>query len=370
MRHADIREFVEGFPLAILLVSREGDIIVGSQSAATLFGVTTEDLVNASLSRFSHLSPDKIIECLKPCGRTQKPVLAPLKLINHQTKQILSSKGCLFHKAVFDGDKRAPIILHVDIQGTLGASLLELTKQINKQKLLIGKLNQLNTELQRSNQELENFAYIASHDLRSPLRGIDQLASWLTEDLQEEVGKDSSAHLRLMRGRISRMEQLLDDILAYSKAGKLKGDVSMTDINQIVERAFDLLNTTPTFRLMSECPLPTIKVNSIPLEQVFRNLINNAVKHHDKATGQIGVRYTALKNMHQFEVVDDGPGIGAEYRDLVFTMFKTLRPRDEVEGSGMGLAIVKKIVEAQGGSIKVVDNKPRGARFIFTWPML
>ena len=368
MEQRDLYELFVDLPVALLLVDRKGKIHTGSAVAASLLGLSHDQLSNTPLASFNQFSPQQIIDCLKPCTRSNKPVLTPLRLLNHETQQIISSKGCLFKKALSEKDGRALIVLHLDPHSALSSNLLELNNQINKQKMLITQLNLTNDELQRSNKELENFAYIASHDLRSPLRGIDQIATWLTEDLLGKIDDTNADHLHLMRGRIKRMERLLDDILIYSRAGEPAQHVAMTDVNQLVQEVFELLNVNHKYSLNIECSLPVAKFAHIPLQQVFRNLLNNAVKHHDQRVGQISVNYTELGQLHEFEVADDGPGIALEFSELVFTMFKTLRPRDEVEGSGMGLAIVKKIVESSGGTIKLLHNSPRGARFIFTWP--
>ncbi|MGI2172003.1 PAS domain-containing sensor histidine kinase [Shewanella sp. MF05960] len=224
-------------------------------------------------------------------------------------------------------------------------------------------------ELSRSNAELHNFAYVASHDLKSPLRGIDQLASWLEEDLQGKLDDEDAEHLRLMRGRINRMEKLLDDLLAYSRAGK-KGDVIHTvDIKDVVENVFDLCNTQNSFSLVFNSTVESITTASVPLEQVLRNLINNAIKHHDSGQGTVWVSVVANERFYTVSVSDDGPGIPEQYSEKVFTMFTTLKPRDEVEGSGMGLAIVKKIVLAMGGDIQLESVQGKGANFNFTWPV-
>lgn len=368
MDQIDLYTLLADFPVALLLVGREGNILAGSESAAAILGTSHQHLITTTLSSFNHFSQQQVTHCLKPCARSNKPILTPLKLLNSETQEIISSKGCLLTKAFIANEGRAPIILHLESQNNFSLSLLELNNQIKKQKMLIGQLNLMNVELQRSNIELENFAYIASHDLRSPLRGIDQVATWLTEDLAGKIDDENLSHIQLMRGRIRRMEALLDDILSYSRAGEHDERVVMTNVSQLVQKIFELLNINQTFTLNIKGSLPTIVISQIPLEQVFRNLINNAVKHHDQDFGQITIQYSELPQVHEFEVADDGPGIPLEFTDMAFTMFKTLRPRDEVEGSGMGLAIVKKIIESFGGSIKLTNNSPRGARFTFTWP--
>lgn len=225
-------------------------------------------------------------------------------------------------------------------------------------------------ELYRSNIELHNFAYVASHDLKSPLRGIDQLASWLEEDLKDKLEDDDVEHLRLMRIRINRMENLLDDLLAYSRAGKKGALTKQVNLNILIQEIFDLCNVKQTFKIKLDNVLPTFETESIPLEQVFRNLINNSIKHSNKENGEIHISVASKNGFYVFRVYDDGPGIPSEYEERIFTMFQTLKPRDEVEGSGMGLAIVRKIITTFGGEIYLDKNteSDKGACFIFTWP--
>ncbi|GGP67862.1 PAS domain S-box protein [Shewanella saliphila] len=224
-------------------------------------------------------------------------------------------------------------------------------------------------ELSRSNAELHNFAYVASHDLKSPLRGIDQLASWLEEDLQGKLSDEDAEYLTLMRGRINRMEKLLDDLLTYSRAGKKADAIHAVNVKDVVENVFDLCNTQNRFKLVFNSTVGDIITASVPLEQVLRNLINNAIKHHHTGSGTVSVSVTTTGRFYEFTVSDDGPGIPEQYAEKVFTMFTTLKPRDEVEGSGMGLAIVKKIVVAMGGDIRLEVIQDKGACFSFTWPI-
>lgn len=225
-----------------------------------------------------------------------------------------------------------------------------------------------NLELERSNQELNNFAYIASHDLKSPLRGIDQLATWLTEDLGDTLPAKSKEHLSLMRSRIDRMENLLDDLLSYARAGRKDAALEKVELHSFIEHIFSFCNITGRFTLTLRCETAKYNLARSPLELVLRNLINNAIKHHDQAQGLIDIECKYLNNHLIFVVADDGPGIPEDMHERAFAMFQTLKPRDKVEGSGMGLAIVKKVIESFDGQISLKDNKPHGARFEFSWP--
>lgn len=224
--------------------------------------------------------------------------------------------------------------------------------------------------LVRSNAALDDFAYVASHDLKAPLRVIDNASSWLEEDLSDRLDEDSKENLTLLRNRTKRMEKLLDDLLEYSRVGReTNRDYTrqMTG-NVFIKNILGLLDLPKGFRLEISTTFENIKVTLMPLQQVFLNLINNALKHHDKKSGLISLGVVKKGDWYEFTVKDDGPGIEPEFHAQVFKMFKTLKPRDEVEGSGMGLALVKKNIEHVGGKITLHSKKGEGAVFSFTWP--
>jgi PAS domain S-box-containing protein len=223
-------------------------------------------------------------------------------------------------------------------------------------------------ELERRNQELNNFAYVASHDLKSPLRGIDQIATWLSEDLGETLDVKTQELLRLMRSRINRMEKLLDDLLSYARTSRIDTAIETVNVARLIEQIFVFCNTENAFELHISGDKSEYLVARTPLELVLRNLINNAMKHHDMPQGNVSISFVKLSNCLQFSVADDGPGIPLEHRERAFAMFQTLQPRDKIEGSGMGLAIVKKLIESFEGTIEITANQPRGAIFTFTWP--
>ncbi len=251
-------------------------------------------------------------------------------------------------------------------------------------------------ELSRRNQELDRFAYIASHDLKAPLRAIDNLATWITEDAVAVLPSASQIHLAKLRDRVMRMEKLLNDLLAYSRADRHRGVPEVVDINILVREIVALI-APATFVIDVPAPLPTLITLRVPLETVLRNLLGNAIKHHDRPNGRVIIRgrdlYDNDDNEKQrqeeqdlpapdlvspvtargghfveFCVEDDGPGIDPMYHERIFEIFETLQPRDRVEGSGIGLSIVKKIVESHGGTIAVTSSVGAGATFSFMWP--
>jgi PAS domain S-box-containing protein len=241
---------------------------------------------------------------------------------------------------------------------------------ITDRKLSELSLRDNNQRLQRSNRDLEDFAYIASHDLKTPLDGIKSAALWLEEDLQD-LSDESRKLLGLMRSRINRMERLLDDLLTYSRVGRTDTAVSETKLADIFANIIEVLSPPTHIQVRVEGELSVIATASAQLEQVLRNLINNAIKHHDKQSGEVVLSGTRVGNFVEFVVRDDGPGILPQFHAKIFQLFQTLKRRDEVEGSGMGLAIVKKLVEQQNSCITVhSQGNGTGAQFRFQWPTL
>jgi len=224
-------------------------------------------------------------------------------------------------------------------------------------------------QLKRSNEELDQFAYITSHDLRAPLRGIANLSRWIEEDMGERFTPEAHAQMELLRGRVHRMEALIDGILQYSRVGRAEVAPERVDVGRLVREVVDLLAPPQGFVVDVAPDLPTIVAQRLRLQQVFLNLIGNAVKHHPRPhEGRVRVGWRDLGALCEFTVADDGAGIAPQYHDKIFVIFQTLEARDKVEGTGVGLSLVKKIVEHQGGTIRVESRPGAGATFAFTWP--
>ena len=223
-------------------------------------------------------------------------------------------------------------------------------------------------ELERKNAELDQFAYVASHDLRAPLRGISNLASWLSKDLEPHLTDDTRRYLELLRGRVQRMEGLITGLLLYSRVGRKPYPHERIDVAELVTEILDLLAPRPEVRIdIGE--LPTVVGQRIAMTQLFQNLLSNALKYGGGDDPQLQVRAErGSDGVWRFEVADNGPGIAPEYHDKIWGIFQTLQPRDRVEGTGIGLALVRKIVEQQGGRVELHSELGNGARFRFSWP--
>jgi signal transduction histidine kinase len=227
-----------------------------------------------------------------------------------------------------------------------------------------------NQHLSRSNRDLEDFAYVASHDLKTPLIGINRAAECLEEDLRGSLSDESRKILGLMRKRINRMDNLLDDLLTYSRAGRTDTAIGKTDVAAIFDGILEVLGPPAHIKVRVEGELPVIVTASAQLEQVLRNLINNAIKHHDKQNGEVVLSGRRVGDVVEFSVRDNGPGIAPQFHGKIFELFQTLKRPDEVEGSGMGLAVVKKLVEQQNNRITVHSRGDgTGSEFRFGWPI-
>jgi PAS domain S-box-containing protein len=230
------------------------------------------------------------------------------------------------------------------------------------------KLEQSNADLARSNADLEEFAYLASHDLKAPLRAISHLVEWITEDVAATASADTIDKLRLLRGRVVRLQTLLDGLLAYSRVGRTTASYEVVDIAELVSDIVAVLSPPPGFVVACEGKLPPLRVHRSSIQVVLQNVISNALKHHDRTEGRVAVAMRLENGVATFRIRDDGPGILPRFHDRIFVIFQTLESRDDVDSSGIGLAIVKKRVESHGGKIWVESAPPaRGSTFVFTW---
>jgi len=273
-------------------------------------------------------------------------------------KKLTESLNLLNHKFESNDDIHSNIL-----------SISETIKKESERRIIAEEQLKKNlSNLEKINRDLDQFAYVVSHDLKAPLRAIASLAEWIEEDSEEHLSEETKKNLQLLRGRVHRMENLIHGILAYTKAGKIKGEQHIIHTGQYLQEIIDFLNPPPNISINISGEWPSIETDTIRLHQVFSNLISNAVKYIDKPKGEINISCIFLENCCQFSVEDNGPGIEEEYHQKIFGLFQTLSARDQVESTGIGLSIVKKIIEEQGGKIWLQSENGKGTRFTFTWP--
>jgi signal transduction histidine kinase len=249
------------------------------------------------------------------------------------------------------------------------ALLLPSPAQFRDVTETLSERDQQARELSRLNSDLEQFAYVASHDLKAPLHAIGLLAAWIGADIQGIADPATLENLRLMQQRAARLEMLIASLLSYARVGHGRAVVEAVQVGELVLDIVGTISPPPGFTVRYQGTIPTVHAQRPPLEHVLRNLITNAIKHHDRAVGEVTVSAHMTDGKVEFRVEDDGPGIAPEFHGRIFTIFQTLRSRDEIETSGMGLSIVHKIVERAGGRVWVESAPPtRGSVFRFTWP--
>jgi len=231
------------------------------------------------------------------------------------------------------------------------------------------QLLQYTADLKKKNDELNRFSYIVSHDLKSPLRAIKNLSIWIEEDFEGNIPSDIQNHLELLKGRVNRMEALIDGVLEYSNANKIKYEEVDTNLNELVNESIKFNNLLPKVSVLIDIVDLTFKTKRNKLEQVFNNLINNAIKFNNNEFPKLIINAVINQSEIEISITDNGPGIAAEFHETIFEIFRTLQSRDTIETVGIGLSIVKKFVEEEGGKIWIESNPNEGTTFYFTWPI-
>lgn len=222
-------------------------------------------------------------------------------------------------------------------------------------------------ELEQTNRELKEFSYIVSHDLKAPLRGIGTLAMFIKEDLGEVMDEMTEENVDLMIGRVKRMESLINGILEYSRVGRKHTKEEAIDLQEEIPMYLDSLNYKENVTVNFPLDMPTIHGNKIRVQQIFQNIISNAIKYNDKEFCQVDISFEEQDTHHVFRIKDNGPGIDPKYQSKVFGIFQTLQSKDSSESTGIGLSIVKKIIADHGGKIWIESEVGKGATFAFTW---
>ena len=359
------RGIVEAAADGIIIIVSDGTIDSANCSAAEMFGYSVEELVGRDISL---LVPD-----FEFGGDIQSYLRE-----RSRAEEIDTDRERAFSESI--GRRKGGEEFHIEfsISGVqLGAEWLciavtrDITERKATEKQLATYANDLVTytnKLERKNAELDQFAYVTSHDLKAPLRAIANLASWIEEDMDDKLEAGIRRQLELLRGRVYRMEGLIDGILQYSRVGRLHTELEMVDTQELVREVIDSLQPPDQFQIDVDVALPTFLTSRIWLQQVFANLISNAIKYHDRCDGKIEVAAEDAEEFYAFSVSDDGPGIDPKFHEKIFVIFQTLEARDTRESTGIGLTIVKKIIEEQGGTIEVESSLGKGTAFRFIWP--
>jgi len=243
--------------------------------------------------------------------------------------------------------------------------ITESRNELHEKNILLAKNI---SDLEKTNRELDKFASIVSHDLKAPLRAIGNITGWIEEDLGATMQGDIKQNFDIIKQRVARMEDLINGLLEYSKADRKKGDMITINMNTLVQDTLEFIGKPENVNLNLPVPLPSLNADKLKIEQIFANLLDNAIKYNDKEKIEITISAKEKPDEWIFTVTDNGPGIEPQYHEKIFVIFQTLNRRDKVESTGVGLSIVKKIIEDQGGKIWIESDKGKGASFMFSYP--
>ncbi len=339
----------------LLTADQDGIILHANPAVEALFGYPEGELTGNS------------VDCLMPAAARARHGAHLCGMDVETTRRMAQDR--VVHGLHKDGST-VPLEIHISRFATDGGDrFLAVIRDISAERAQKAELEVAVERLRRSNAELDQFAYVASHDLRAPLRVIRNASRWIEEDLGDQLDDETIENLGLMRSRIDRMDQLLTDLLTHSRIGREASDDQTVTGAEMLEEIEDLIDAPDGFTITASESFLAMVMQKIPLQTVLLNLVSNAVKHHDQSTGTVRMDAGWTDDgLARFSVTDDGPGIGKEFHERIFGMFQTLRARDEVEGSGMGLAFVKKIVAIAGGKLDLTSTPGAGSSFAFTWP--
>jgi PAS domain S-box-containing protein len=365
---ARFRAVFEQAAVGMARLSPEGEWIQVNQRLADILGYRPEDLIGRHFSESTwaedqsqdlHFQQQLLAGTITSCQfekRYIKPDGNPI-----WTLVTVSSE----HDA--EGNLAAFIAIIEDIEErkTAREELVQRAEELASTNLMLASTTAL---LEQRNAELDQFAYVASHDLKAPLRAISNLAEWLGEDLSGQIADENQYQLNLLRSRVQRMEALINGLLEYSRVGRRQRTVETVDLNPLLDNIVDSLAPSPEFTIAVEPDLPSLQTNKTALSRVLSNLIDNALKHHHDNHGTVRVACSDRGDQLEFAITDDGPGIDPQYHDRIFTIFQTLKARDSFESTGIGLAIVRKIIESERGRIWLESTIGKGTTFYFTWP--
>ena len=330
---------------AIIAKDLNGLVIAWNDAAESIYGYKASEMLGRSVAVL--FPKDRIYE------------LKNLLSLARMGKKVYHAESIMLRKdgIKFDASITTTPILDSD---TTVVGSLTISRDITERKRL--------EDVRKSNVELEQFAYVVSHDLKAPLRGIFSIAEWIVKDNREKLDEKSKRHLALLETRLIRMQNLIDGILEYSRVGRIHEEPRLVDLNKLVAQLVDTLAPPKHIKVKVQNKLPSFSVEKTRIQQVFQNLLSNAINYMDKKEGLIEIGCEEDHNFWKFYIKDNGPGIEQKHFEKIFQIFQTLAPKDVHESTGIGLTLVKKIIELYGGTVWIESEVKKGSTFFFTIP--
>ncbi len=350
----------------VIVINTQGEIETFNPAAVQMFGYTSQEVMGWPWQKL--LNPETDIPQRLLLQARAKMLEAP------PSGQIWQAMGqrkngewfpieVSMNSIAFDDDRIA-IIRDITERHQAAAKLQAKALQMTA---LNDSLTASNQSLVQTNRELDQFAYITSHDLKAPLRAIASLSEWIEEDLGDNISTEIRSQMKLLRARVYRMQALLNSLLEYSRSGRRQSAITITDVGKLLTDIIQALAPIDTFIIDIGSPMPIISTRRPALRQVFTHLIDNAIRHHPTEMGIVKISVIDRGNCYEFAIADNGDGIDPQFHARIYTIFQTLTARDSQENVGAGLAIAHKIITAEGGTIELESSAGNGAIFRFTW---
>jgi PAS domain S-box-containing protein len=348
------RSIFEGSIVGIALLNTNSVVIEVNPALESILGYSANEIKNIGISNITH------IEDIENDSRLFDDLIeGKIESYKIEKRYIRKDNKVIWANAMLS---------YIQNVGEDFQFIIAMIEDITQQKENEEKQQQLVSRLEETNKELDNFAYIVSHDLKAPLRGIGSLANWLITDYKDKLDEEGADIINLLVNRVERMKNFIEGILQYSRVTRVKENYVEIDLNKVIKEIIELLSPPENIKIIVNTELPTIKGEIIYIEQIYQNLISNAIKFMDKPEGEINIGCISKEDFWEFSVSDNGAGIDEKYFNKIFMIFQTLQPRDKFESTGIGLSIVKKIVETNGGKIWLESAINKGTTFYFTLP--
>ena len=331
------RNLFEDIYDAIVIVNQDGIMVDCNTAAQGLIGYPKEELRKLSIKDIVHPKDQKLSEAYLQKLITDgyySDYQGRIITKNGSTKYIQVNSNAIYENGKMIGSR-------------------DIIRDITQLKKDEENRNQLFIQLAEVNKELKDFAYIVSHDLKAPLRAIKNISTWLSEDYGDKIDDLGKQQLQLLVNRVNRMHQFINGIFEYTKLGRIRETKEIVAIEEVIQNANLMLNLKEDVQISILKKLPEIYCEKIKIEQVFQNLITNAVKYNDKDFCKIEIDYEDLASHHLIKIKDNGKGIEEKNFERIFQIFQTLQSKDDFESTGIGLSIVKRIVQLHGGEIEV-----------------
>jgi PAS domain S-box-containing protein len=352
----EINLILDLIPDGVLISNQFGKVVATNRAYHSLTGYTKEEIVGKNASQIPAVEiPDKTNFWSNILSVLTKGEIDGFEFTYKHadgSKKWGEARAKLFRTGLFNG-------------GAI-AVLRDITDRKNREILL----EKLNEELRRSNKDLDDYTYAVSHDLKAPLRTIKSFGTFLLEDYSENLDDDGKLYIERMMEATSHMKELIDDLLTFSRVGRMNTDLETVDLEEIM----DLIKLDLTSELEDRngeiiwSNLPKLKIQRIWMRQLLMNLVSNALKFNNSEKPTVWVTYYESANGHKFSVRDNGIGIDPKHHDRIFRIFERLHKQSEYPGTGAGLTICKKIVDYFNGNIWVESKLGEGSVFHFTIP--